>query len=183
MKKGDRKWRDIPGFEGWYQASKAGKIRSKKRTVYYCDSARKQVYPSVVLIPGVTESGYSIVTLCLYAKRYTRRVCRLIGLTFIPNPENKPQINHKDGDKRNDAANNLEWSSGSENQLHRYRVLKKGAPTGESRVGSKMSNKGVMKLRKMYSTGKFTQRELGLKFGVSQTTVHEVVYKKRWNHI
>lgn len=182
MKKINEKWKDIPGFEGWYQASNFGKIRSKKRVVYYHGSDRKQNYPSIILIPGVTESGYSTITLCLFGKRHTRRVCRLIGLTFIPNPKNKPQINHKDGNKRNDAVSNLEWSSGSENQLHRYRVLKKGAPVGELNSNSKMNSKGVIKLRKMYSTGKFTQSELGLMFGVSQSTVYDIIKNNLWRH-
>lgn len=175
-------WKDIPGFEGCYQASNSGKIKSKKRTVTY-STGKTQIYPSVVLIPGVTESGYYSVTLCKDTRRFTKRVCRLIGLTFIPNPENKPQINHKDGDKKNDAVSNLEWSTGSENQLHRYRVLKKGVPVGEKHANSKVNNSSVKKIRQMHSTGLYSQRAIGDKFGISQPTVWEIVNNKIWTHI
>jgi hypothetical protein len=103
-------WRDIPGYEGRYQASNLGRIRSQARGV---------------LKPFKNKNGYLIATLYNQGKVRTG-VHRLVALTFIPNPEDKPQINHKDGNKENNNLNNLEWVTCSENNLHRRRVLKGG---------------------------------------------------------
>jgi len=85
------KWKDIPGFESCYQASSFGRIRSKKRVVVYSNGAVYK-YPSKVLVPGITLSGYYTLTLCKDTLRYSRRVCRLIAKTFIKNPFNKLHI-------------------------------------------------------------------------------------------
>lgn len=77
------------------------------------------------IVPSITNSGYYQVTLC-GNKRYKFYVHRLVAEAFISNPDNKKQINHIDGNKLNNDMSNLEWCTESENQLHRYRVLKKG---------------------------------------------------------
>lgn len=176
------KWKDIPGFESCYQASTFGRIRSKKRVVVYSNGAVYK-YPSKVLVPGITPSGYYTLTLCKDTLRYSRRVCRLIAKTFIKNPFNKLQVNHKDGDKLNDSVKNLEWATASENQIHRYSVLKKGVPTGEQHANSKMNNKKVKELRILYASGKYSQRELANKYGITQPTANEIISKKLWSHI
>lgn len=71
----------------------------------------------------INNNGYQSV--CLfdkYGKEKTVLVHRLVALTFIPNPQNKPQINHKDGNKLNNSVSNLEWVTSSENQKHAYRL-------------------------------------------------------------
>ncbi len=66
------------------------------------------------------RNGYLAITLCKNNKRYDFSIHRLIALTFIPNPENKPYINHIDGNKHNNSLENLEWCTGSENVQHAY---------------------------------------------------------------
>ncbi len=104
-------WRDIPGYEGRYQASNLGRIRSKERGL---------------LSPFLSRGGYLIATILRDGKRYGTGAHRLVATAFIPNPENKPQINHKNGDKLDNRPENLEWVTCSENQLHSHRVLHSG---------------------------------------------------------
>ena len=78
------------------------------------------------------KDGYLRVCLWKNGKGYTKTIHRLVAETFIPNIENKPQINHKNGNKKDNRIDNLEWSTQSENQLHKYRVLGfKGAAFGK----------------------------------------------------
>ena len=85
-------WKDIPGFEGMYQVSTWGNVRGHKG----------------ILKPYVNEKGYLKVGLFKNGKRYKKRVNRLVALTFIPNPHNLPQVNHKDGNNQNNSVTNLE---------------------------------------------------------------------------
>lgn len=100
-------WKDIKDLQGLYQISNKGKIRS-----YFNDFR--------ILTPQVSKNGY--LRIIVKNKHYS--IHRLVAETFIPNPQNKPEVNHKDGNKENNCVNNLEWVTRSENQIHSYRILK-----------------------------------------------------------
>ena len=102
-------WKDIPGYEGIYQASNTGKIKSLSR----------KYHPKDKLLTPYNRSGY----LCVGLYKKYQFVHRLVAETFIPNPENKPTVNHKDGDRYNNYVENLEWATYSENIKHSYSVL------------------------------------------------------------
>lgn len=97
-------WREIPGTNGDYKVSDDGKVMTSKT--------------GRILKPSIDQRGYERV--CLFKVNRDRRykVHRLVAITFIPNPHNKTQVNHKDGDKRNNSVNNLEWVTNEENMAH-----------------------------------------------------------------
>lgn len=99
-------WKDIAGYEGLYQVSNHGNIRSHKRM------------PNKLLKQSPTNCGYMKVELYKNAKGKMHYVHRLVAQAFLPNPHNKSEINHIDGNKANNVLSNLEWASRSENQLH-----------------------------------------------------------------
>lgn len=97
-------WKDIQGYGGKYQVSNLGRVRSILR--------------NKILIPKKTKKGY--LRIRLYENNHCKNIVihRLVAFAFIPNPENKPQVNHKDGNKENNCVSNLEWCSCYENFWH-----------------------------------------------------------------
>ena len=115
-------WKDIKGYEGLYQVSNLGRIKSLDRKARIQNGAYRQVKGRIVPIRKGEKTNYPFVGLTKNHKSKMLRIHRLVADAFIPNPNNLPQINHKDGNKTNNNVNNLEWCTPSENCLHAYRV-------------------------------------------------------------
>ena len=106
-------WKDIIWYEWKYQISSYGEIKNNK---YYGKNNSKTTKLS-------NRNWYNCVTLYLNFKKKSYNVHRLLANTFIPNHENKPQVNHIDWNKRNNSIDNLEWCTNSENMIHSFRIL------------------------------------------------------------
>lgn len=110
-------WRDIDGFEGCYQVSNIGRVKSLKRVVMRKDGKPLTVHERI-LKAYKNEDGYLLVRLSGNGKERAASVHRFVAETFIPNPGNKPQVNHINEDKTNNCVNNLEWVTNIENVNH-----------------------------------------------------------------
>lgn len=101
-------WKDIKGYEGLYQISNLGRVKSYKRN-------------NIILKPGKTKRGYMVVSLC--SKKSIKKVYihRLVAQSFIKNINSFEQVNHIDGDKANNKVDNLEWVSAKDNVIHAYK--------------------------------------------------------------
>lgn len=115
-------WIDIPGYEGLYQASNLGRIKSYDRQEYIVNrwgSLTLRTKKGKIRAQQLCQSNnYYSCTLVNEQGQKRFYVHRLIALTFIPNPEDKEDVNHKDGDKLNNLLSNLEWCTRSENMVH-----------------------------------------------------------------
>lgn len=98
------KWRDVPNTNGLYQASDAGRIR-RKETEH-------------VISTRISNSGYKMATISIGGKAMTVYPHRLVAAAFVPNPSGKREVNHIDGNKFNNSAENLEWVTPKENMKH-----------------------------------------------------------------
>ena len=112
-------WKDIKGYEGIYQVSNLGKV---KRITFINGTCKMPC--ERFMTPTDNGNGYLIVGLSKNGKRKNFYLHRLVAETFIPNPENKPEVNHKKGNRYDNRAKKLEWVTSSENQNHAKEVLK-----------------------------------------------------------
>lgn len=110
-------WKDIAGYEGYYQVSNLGRVRSVDRIINnnYGDGGSFKLLKGRILKNSYSNSGYPQVILCVNGVKQSRFVHRLVAEAFIPNPNNLTEVNHKDEDKSNNMVDNLEWCSRSYN--------------------------------------------------------------------
>lgn len=117
-------WKDIPGYEGIYQASSLGRIKACARIITYING--KIIHRKEKILSLIKSYGqYYTIGLQKSGKHKTYNVHHLIALTFIDNPENLPCVNHKDEDKYNNRVDNLEWCSYSYNTKYNNNMRKK----------------------------------------------------------
>lgn len=113
-------WKDIKGYEGYYQVSNQGRVKSLNRTVSKNYNPRRIRERILKVRPD--KDGYLCVTLSVDNVKKGFPVHRLVAMTFIPNPENKRTVNHIDGDKTNNCVENLEWATDLEQTVHGIRL-------------------------------------------------------------
>jgi hypothetical protein len=110
-------WKTVLGYEGYYEVSNCGNVRSVNRIIIDING-NKLNYKSKQLKPASNKDGYLQVGLSKNCKTNSYCIHQLEALAFIPNPENKPTVNHIDGIKTNNYIDNLEWSTKSEQAIH-----------------------------------------------------------------
>lgn len=104
-------WKDIERLEGRYQISNLGRVKSLPKFVNNNPKSKNIGYETKerILKPFYNGKGYMLVKMYKDNKKYTKKIHRLVAQAFIPNIDNLPQINHKDENKQNNKADNLEW--------------------------------------------------------------------------
>ena len=115
----DEIWRDVVGYEGVYQVSNFGNVRSLDKNRAYKNTTR---HIKGKILKSCNCLGYKILTLSKDNIKTNYRVHRIVAEHFINNPDNKPYVNHIDGNKKNNHFSNLEWCTRSENSLHAYKI-------------------------------------------------------------
>lgn len=117
-------WKSIAEFQGQYEVSNLGRVRSVDR--YVDNNGTRQLLKGQMRKPYLHHTGYLCVNLLKNNKRYPRYIHRLVALAFIPNPANLPCVNHKDENKQNNNVVNLEWCTQSYNSRYNNAHVKRG---------------------------------------------------------
>lgn len=151
-------WKDIKNFEGLYQVSDHGDIKSIERTK--TNNAGTQRVEERILKQRRDKDGYLVVCLSKEGKHYGRRVNRLVAEAFIPNPECLPVVNHKDENKQNNEADNLEWCTVRYNTCYGDGLRKMAAKQGRPVI--QVLNGNI--IGEYYSTGN-ASKETGIPQG------------------
>lgn len=156
-------WKDVLGFEGLYRISNNGRVFSVRTNRF--------------LKCGKNSFGYSLVVLAKNGVNKSCKVHRLVALHFIPNPENKPQVNHINGVKTDNGVENLEWCTAQENIKHSWNNNLSKPQNGEKHGMSKLKHDDVLEIQSMLKNGKHLQKEIASMFGVVQQTISYVKSK------
>lgn len=159
-------WKPVPDWQD-YQVSTFGRVKSFRK-----DEPR-------IIRPTLSTKGYLQLELHKAGAERTFKVHRLVGTTFIPNPESKPQINHKDGCKINNFVGNLEWATQSQNMRHAYDIELQ--PSGENRCGAMFTNEQILYIRD--NPDGLSVREFAKKFSVEPKRISEIQLGKNYKRV
>lgn len=179
-------WKDIKGFEGYYQVSNQGNVRSLDRIVE--NGGRLITRKGQVLCKGLSSYGYYHVVLSKGGKHKNFRVNRLVAEAFVPNPNNYPHVNHKNEIKTDNRAENLEWCTGQYN--HNYGTIKKRI--SDSGRNCKVKSKRVAQIDlqgnivAVFPSTMEVQRQLGYSNGnISNCCVGRIerAYGYKWKYL
>lgn len=172
-------WRDVPGYQGYYRISDKARVKSLGRFVKCCYGS-KQWRPEKILTPKIDKNGYSNVSLSRDGKKYYCGVHTLILLAFVGPKPRGMQCRHLNGKPWNNNPKNLCWGTSKED---RQDMIRHGTiATGERHGCSKLTEKQVLKIRRLRSYGT-KLKELETMFGISTTMVKSIIYRKNWKHI
>ena len=173
MLKSKEIWKDIKGYKLIYQVSNFGNIKRLKG--YGCKKEH-------LLKPNISATvNYLLVCLCKNGKAKRFLLHRLVALNFLNNLNNYPQVCHKDGNPKNNNLENLYWGNQSMNEEDKKRH---GTwQGGENNGYAKLSETQVIKIRLLYKRGKFGYLKVAKMFGVSSSTIRNIILRKIWKHI
>lgn len=164
-------WKAIKGYEGSFEISNHGNVRSLDRTI------ERRRYGKIfvkgqMMKQQTARNGYQFVYLTRDGSKKIGSVHRLVAQHFIEPVEGCPEVNHKDRDKKNNHVDNLEWSNSKLNSQH-------AVMTGYHRV--KLTPEDVRKIRVLNEA--FTQKEIAKMFGVSTPTINHIITGRTWSYL
>lgn len=161
-------WKEVEGYNGLYFVSNLGNVKS------LCYSKSR------ILKPYTHRDGYLLVVFCNKNKRKTLKIHRLVAMGFIPNLENKLQVNHINGIKTDNRVENLEWCTRLENIRHSWQNELSKSKKGEEHFGSKLVDSQVLEIRQNIHISSYKLAEI---YGVSRQTIDRVKKKILWKHL
>jgi hypothetical protein len=176
-------WKDIVGYEGLYQVSDIGRIKSLERVRI---NGRK--WKTRILKFKINKNGYHFVNLYKNGKGKSFYIHRLVLITFIGICPEDMEACHSNGDKTDNRLSNLRYDTKSNNMLDavkhgtHHKTLGQTWTRGEGCGTSKLTTKQVLEIRYLYETGKYIQKELAKKFDVCRPQISRIINKKTWAH-
>lgn len=195
-------WKDIKGYEGLYQVSNCGRIKR----IRFINNIANKPQNKLVGMNKIDNLGYRTICLCKNGKTKYKRVHRIVAEAFIPNPQNLPCVNHKDGNKKNNNVENLEWCTHSYNTKHamknglfdmekfrkatrqNVKIAQKNSSIpkglkGEDSPSAVLKEKDVLEIRRAYSNKEMSSKQLSEKYGVHISTIQRILSRKTWAYL
>lgn len=173
-------WKDIEGYEGFYQVSNIGRVRSLDRIVKGSRRNKYQMCKSKMKVLDRCNKRYSQISIYKDGKGRKFLVHRLVAIAFIPNKKNHPQVNHLDFDRHNNHVSNLEWTDAIGNAQHAVAGGKyKNGLKGEDHPGSILTVKNILHIRKK----KLRSKDYCALYNIEASHVTAIWKRKIWKHV
>lgn len=169
----DERWRWVVGYEGLYMVSDQGRVMSVPKPTHYGHIMKQRK----------TWAGYMVVCLCKNNVKKNGVIHRLVATAFLDNPENKEEVNHKNGVRDDNRVENLEWATRSENEQHAYHVLGKKPNRPWAGKPRKFARRFTDEQIKAIRTSDKGSRVLARELGVSHTTIKNIRNRKIYKEV
>ncbi len=178
-------WKNVIGYENYYEVSSIGRVRSKERKVEY-NKYGKTFYRIIkaqpLAIARQNKVGHKKVVLYFKGKGKNLGVHRLVAQAFLENAENKLCVNHLDGVPWNNNVDNLEWCTHKENTQHAM-DNNMFCTQGESHTLAKLTEKNVLYIREQVIQKRYKMVDLAKRFNVTYRNIYSIVNRESWRHI
>ena len=170
-------FKPIKNYEQYYEVSNMGRIKSLPKR--WSVGVKKET----ILKAGHRKNGYDFVVLCVNKIKVYATIHRIVAKHFCENPNSYQIVNHLNGNKRDNRAINLEWTTQSGNVIHAFKTGLKNGMKGEAHHNTKVKTSDILEIRNMYKESNLSQFNIGIKFGLSQSQIGRIINNKRWSHI
>lgn len=170
-------WNPVAGYKGWYSISNLGRVRRDKKS--------RGAKVGKIIKLRKSHNGYIQIDLHRHMMVKTTYVHRLVMNAFIGVAGKNKETNHIDGNKGNNNLSNLEYVTKRENLLHSYRIGTHQKPNlrGENNPFSRLREKEVVSIRKIYSENNISQIKLSKMFNVNDATINNIIKRRSWKHL
>ena len=172
-------FRDIKDYEGLYQVSNFGRVKSLAR---YRQIGNRACYYKEKILTAYISNGYYRLELYKNNVGINYSIHCLVAEAFIPNPQNKLTVNHEDGNKLNNFIWNLKWMTSKEQTNHSINSLENYVH-GENCGTHILIEPQVIEILEKYATGNYKQTELAKEYNVNKSTIWNIIHNISWKHI
>jgi hypothetical protein len=178
-------WKDIPGYEGRYQISNQGNVKTLTRIVSSYRSSYTRRGKVLNKYYGGRTGYYKVKLYTGIGTFESFPVHRLVAQSFLENLDNYPQINHKDGNPKNNNVNNLEWVNNSINIQHAYDtgLININNRRGVNHYKATLTEEQVINMRKDHSEENVSYKELATKYNIKLINVYNIISRNSWKHV
>jgi hypothetical protein len=180
-------WEPIKGYEGMYEISSFGRIKSlEKDVIINGGGIRKQ--PTIIMKQQMDRKGYCYITLPILKKNNSKdrskkyKIHRLVGFSFIKRKKGQNEINHRFGVKHDNRYHQLEWSTHQENVIDSYSKGMKIGVRGERSHYAKLKEDDILMIRKLKNEG-VSVKEIASRYATSVSYIYDICKRKTWKHI
>ena len=181
-------WKDVVEFEGLYQVSNFGNVKSLDRIVNKPNGV-SYLRKGKICTQSKSNLGYMTVGFTVNNKKVNKYVHRLVAEAFITNMNDYPQVNHIDCDKTNNRMYNLEWCTNSQNHIHASKNglnklhLHRVAYSGEENGRSLLTKEQVLEIKQKYIPYKYSAKKLSKEYNVSESCITHILNNTSWKEI
>lgn len=174
-------WKEIPGWERYYKVSNLGNFISLERKIDRGNNTTKILKQRILKL--CKRGLYIHMKFCRNGKEESYQAHKLVSLIFLPNPENKKMVNHKNGIKTDNRVENLEWCTAKENVRHTHATGLVHPQRGAKRYNAKLTEDEafeILQLNRMYGLG---PKMIARHYNLDSSTVTVLLQRKTWKHV